>query len=501
VSRSPDAVSRIVIVGGGATGWMAAAVLARALRGLAPVEIGVLELAGQDEPPAAATLPSIRRLHGFLELSEAKVMAAARGGYRLGVRFEGWNGPGSSRFLPFGEIGASLGSVGFHHLLLRLERQGRPHDAGDYALAALAARAGRFTLPLADPRSVLSTLECGLHLDTRRYGQVLRTHALAAGVKALGGALARASLDPQGMISALLLEDGRRIDGDFFVDCSGREGLLIAGALGVGEDDWTSWLPFDRVAQGLGRTGEAPEPFTRIIADEAGWLRRVPLQGASGIHYGYASSALDDDGAARRLGGADLRIGPAAFGRRKAAWSANCVALGEAAGSPGALPGVDLHPVQTGLQRLLSLFPFAGRNEAAIAEYNRLTAAESERLRDFALLQFRTNGRRGEPLWNACREGPLPDPLADKIRLYESRGRTPLIEEETFLESSWASVFLGQGVRARRYDALADAMPLPELEGTLARMRSAMSRAVEAMPTHAAYLAAHCPAPAAEIPS
>jgi tryptophan halogenase len=189
------------------------------------------------------------------------------------------------------------------------------------------------------------------------------------------------------------------------------------------------------------------------------------------------------------------------LGRRKTAWTRNCIAIGGAASSLGPLLGTDLHLVQTGLARLIALFPHAERNTAAAAEYNSLTASEAERLRDFILLHYRTNGRRGDPGWDASREGPLPDALAYKVNLFESRARTPFMVEETFPESSWASVFLSNGVRSRRYDALADAVDVAELDGTLARMRSVMSQAVQSMPTHAEYIRAHCAAPPAEARS
>jgi tryptophan halogenase len=499
------APQRAVIVGGGAAGWLAAAVLAQALRGLKGMAFQVVDLGAPAAPLAAATLPGLSRLHRFLGVGEDAAMAAARGSFRLGVQFDGWSGPSSSRFLAFGDVGASLGSVAFHQVLLRLERHGRPQAESDYALAALAAKAGRFTRPSEDPRSVLSTLACGLHLDQARYAEVLRARAEAAGVTRIQGCLARVRLrEPDGAIEGLDLEDGRRVDGDLFIDCTGRDGLLIAGALGAGFEDWSGLTPFDRQAEALVPTAGAPEPFTRIVADDAGWLRRVPLQGASGLVYCYASQFVDPAKAGERLraaagGAVAAHDAPLRFGRRSQAWRRNCVALGEAAGSAGALPGVDLHLVQTGLWRLLSLFPFTGGNDAAAGEYNRLTAAEAERLRDFALVHYRTNGRRGDPAWDAARTGPLPDSLAYKIRLFESRARTPMIEEETFPESSWASVLMGQGVRSRRYDAQADAAPVEQVERTLERMRAAMAQAVQAMPTHAQYLAAHCPSSAPEL--
>jgi tryptophan halogenase len=492
MSASDQPVRRIVIVGGGVDGWMAAAVLAKSGLG---ASIEVLETPAGPAPRIGAALPGASGFHRFIGLAEDAALAAAAGAFSLGLQFEGWGGPGTSRFLPFGDSGASLDSVGFHHLLLRLERAGRRERMADYALAALAARAGRFSRPSEDPRSVLSTLDYGLHLDLDRYAEALRVHAQKAGVTRRDGRFVRADLHPDGSIDVLRLENGDAVTGELFLDCTGPDASLIGHAMGVAEEIWDG-LPFDRLVETVCETKAPPEPFARIVADDAGWLRILPIQGRSGLSYCYAGSVLDEAAAGARLAtaagaapGAKVRHARVTFGRRAEAWRGNCIALGGAAGSPGLLLGAELRLVQTGLSRLITLFPFAGDNAAAAAEYNRLTAAEAERLRDFTLLQVRTNGR-AEPVWKACREAPLPGTLALRMRLFESRARTPMLEEETFPETSWAAVLLDQGVRPRRYDAMADAMPTQDLDAILARMKSAMVQAVQAMPTHEAALAA-----------
>ncbi len=122
---------------------------------------------------------------------------------------------------------------------------------------------------------------------------------------------------------------------------------------------------------------------------------------------------------------------------------------------------------------------------AGAAEYNRLMATEADRLRDLLILHYRANGRTGDPLWDAVRNTPPPDELAHKIRMFQSRGRVSLYDEETFEESSWIAVFLGQNVVPRRYHPLADQFPLEEVRARLDRMRTVIAKAADAMPTYA----------------
>ncbi|MBL7372824.1 tryptophan 7-halogenase, partial [Escherichia coli] len=89
-----------------------------------------------------------------------------------------------------------------------------------------------------------------------------------------------------------------------------------------------------------------------------------------------------------------------AQGRRAAAWTGNVVALGAAAMLVEPLHGWNLALLRNALDRLIGLLP-AAPNGPEPAEYNRLTAREADRVRDFAILHYKTNGRIGEPLWDA----------------------------------------------------------------------------------------------------
>jgi tryptophan halogenase len=64
-----------------------------------------------------------------------------------------------------------------------------------------------------------------------------------------------------------------------------------------------------------------------------------------------------------------------------------------------------------------------------------------------------------------------------------------LNDEETFLEPSWIALFLGQGLKPRRYHPMADQFPMPALEKRLAQVQAVMRRAAEAMPPHGQVLA------------
>jgi tryptophan halogenase len=491
---------RLVIAGGGLTAWLTAAVLARSVSG-EDFSITVVGADGGEdclEPfgVADATLPWAERHHSALDLDEERIVAATGGTFSFGIALSGWAEPGSSYFQPFSSLGAPLGPVSFHHLALRLRREGVPVRLANFAVAALAAQAGRFARPGPDPRSVLSTCQYGLNLDVEQLAAQSRVEAGRAGVETVRGILGPIERGANGQITALTTSGGTRVPGDLFLDCTGVEGRLIGDAVDVGWDDWSAWLPCDRVMSAVSAAAEDPAPYSHVEAHRAGWIRHLPLQGR-GVFTGlFHTAAMDDQQALAGLravaGGGELRHLQARFvrfGRRRKLWHQNCVALGTAGCLIDPVGVTNMQLLRLGLDRLLGLLPGNPACVAEAAEYNRRLTAQLDHARDFALAHYKLNGRSGEPFWDACRATPAPDSLQYKLELFASRGRVALYDEEPVDEVSWINLLDEQGVEPRRYSPLADGFSKADLQAHLQRVRKVMIDAVGGLPRHADYLA------------
>jgi tryptophan halogenase len=485
----PSPIRRVVVVGGGFTGWTAAARLARGLGGDG-AEIHLVEGPEVDEDlpglgAVESSLPSIHELHGALGLSDEILVRRAGVGFKLGVRFDGFAGAETSHFASFGETGAPLGAVAFHQVLARLNRAGFTRSLEDFALAAAAAALGRFARPAADRRSVLSTLDYAMHLDLRGYTAVLKEVALKAGVRQVGGGFGHIERAEDGAVQAITLTDGARLEAELWLDCTGPAAKLI-GALDDGFEDWSAFTPFDRAAA-IEAPAVAFEPFTRIEATPVGWLRQIPAQGRRSMSLVWSSAHATEE-AALQIVGAGAAISRMRPGRRRA-WVHNCVAVGASAGFVEPLASARMRLAQDDVARLLSLFPVDRDCRIEAREYDRLNAQALERLRDFTLAHYVLNRRTGEPLWDDLRTRPLPESLAYKLRLFESRGRVALYDGEVFEERDWVQALLGLGVAPLRYDALADTLPLADTQALLERMRRTIREAAEAMPSHGDFVA------------
>src|SRR5688572_26114419 len=180
------------------------------------------------------------------------------------------------------------------------------------------------------------------------------------------------------------MEDGDPVAGDLFIDCTGFRALLIEQTLKAGFEDWSHWLPCDRAVAVQCAHGDEPlTPYTRATARRAGWQWRIPLQHRIGTGYVYSSAHISDDEATAtllaNLDGAPLADPrPLRFkaGHRKQAWVKNVVSLGLASGFLEPLESTSIHLVQSGLARLMTLFPTRRFDEKEIDRFNEQTLRE-----------------------------------------------------------------------------------------------------------------------------
>ncbi|WP_285447037.1 tryptophan halogenase family protein [Xanthomonas sp. LMC-A-07] len=499
-SESQRLVRRVVIAGGGTAGWMAAAALSKLLGRqlqITLVESDEIGTVGVGE----ATIPSLVTFHRLLEIDEAQFMAATQATFKVGIAFEHWRDVDRHYIHSFGHTGTDHWSAGFQHFWLKARARGVARDFGDYCLELRAAQEGRFAhLPNGG-------MNYAYHLDAGLYARFLRRFSEGFGVQRIEGRIGSVQTDAHsGDIAALVLDDGTRIEGDLFLDCTGFRALLIGQTLGVGSEDWSRWLFADSALAVQTESVGAPVTFTRARADRAGWMWRIPLQHRVGNGIVYSSRYMDQDSAAQVLehnlqGRAlttprALRFTP---NQRHRVWEKNCVALGLASGFLEPIESTNIHLIQRGIVRLLQTFPQV-IDPVDIAEYNRQAAEEIAHIRDFVILHYHATDRRDTAFWRDCAGMDIPDSLRHRMELFRQSGRVFHQGNELFAENSWIQVMLGQGIVPRHHHPVADLMGDVELSQFLEGIRQRVEATLARLPPHAEFLRRYCPAPAPPAP-
>ncbi|WP_337847604.1 tryptophan halogenase family protein [Sphingomonas sp.] len=489
---------RVVIVGGGTAGWMAASALARFLPGVADVRLIESEdigIVGVGE----ATLPHLRAFLQRLGIPEAEMMRATNATYKLGIDFRDFGRIGDRYIHPFGAYGVDLAGVGFHHYWLRACAEGSARRIEDYSLPIVAARANRFALPPADGDFLSTSYGWAYQFDATKLAPMLRGYSEARGVTRTEGRVTGVARDGEsGNVTELVLESGERVAGDLFIDCSGFRALLIGGAMDAAWEDWSHWLPCDRAAALPATSPEGPiEPYTRATAMGAGWRWHIPLQHRVGNGYVFSSNFLSEDAACDEILGAvegtplaDPRILRFRAGRRRESWVGNVVSIGLASGFLEPLESTSIHLAQMAVMRLIELFPERQIDPADRAAFNATVDYEYDRVRDFLILHYHATTRDDSEFWNHVRTMALPDSLAGKLELWREAGRIETYGEGLFLEPSWVAVYLGQGMMPQRYDPRADNPAPAALKRALDDIADTIRSRVAAMPDHEAALRA-----------
>ncbi|MDN3640424.1 tryptophan 7-halogenase [Simiduia curdlanivorans] len=496
-----------VIVGGGTAGWIAASALTHQFNGtgirITLIESSNISTVGVGE----AVIPPFMTFIRNLGINEQEFIAKVSGTFKLGIEFRDWSKLGEHYFHPFGSLGRSLNGNDFYHCWLKASHEGDAGDLLDYSPAKIMAAQHRFFPPFKMPaQSGFETANYALHFDAGLVAKELRHYAEAKGVNRIDAQVAQVITDSTGKITELLLDNGQRVNADFFIDCTGFRGLLIDQALASPFQDWSEYLPCNSaIALQSEHTGSTP-PYTTASAREAGWIWRIPLQHRMGNGYVYCDRFCDDDEAIATLQTQligkplhDPRVIKFTTGMRRASWKKNCIALGLSGGFLEPLESTAIHLVTRGVQFLLELLPDLTLSdeqcESLAAEYNRRLLQDYEEIRDFLILHYCLTERDDTEFWQYCRSMQLPDSLQARIALFKARGQLPPEKDELFKKDNWLAVLHGMGIAPTSYHPFTNQLPSHQLQNALQAARQQLQTGVQSIPTHDDFIAQFCKSP------
>lgn len=485
--------TKVVIAGGGTSGWIAAAALGKQMGKMLDItlvesdDIGTIGV-------GEASIPPMRVFHKLLGIDEQAFMRATNATFKLGISFENWGLKGDKYIHSFGTTGQESYLAGFHHFWLHSLNKGFDAEFGEYCVELQAAKENKFAT------SEKSNINYAYHLDATKYAAYLRTFSEAMGVNRIEGKIASVIQNKESQhIESLVLENGKKIDGDLFIDCTGFKGLLIEQTLNTGYEDWSHWLPCDSaIAVQTESSGEL-KPYTRSIAHDSGWQWQIPLQHRTGNGLVFCSKYLSDDDAKslllENLSGKPLnepRVIKYKTGKRRKAWNKNCIALGLSSGFVEPLESTSIYLFMMGIIRLMRLFPSQGIQQSTIEEYNRLTDIEIEKIRDFIILHYHATERDDSPFWRYCKNMDIPDTLSHRLDLFRKNAHAFQADGELFRVDSWTQVMLGQRVMPESYHPIVKTMSDKELTQFLNGYRNQIKQVVNTLPKHQDFVEKYC---------
>ncbi len=398
--------------------------------------------------------PQLKAFFDDLGISESEWMPRCNATYKAGIEFAGWSDrPGYERYFhPFPTFVDHFTQSKFFYAA-HARRAGRnvPAHPDPFFVPTRIAREGR--APVAPPNFPF-LVSYGYHFDAHLIGACLRDFGTARGIDHIDAKIASIELDDQGNVKALVAEDGRRFEADFFVDASGFRAAIIEGALKEPHRPFGENLFNDRaVVTPTPRPESGVQACTQSIAKSAGWIWNIPLTNRIGNGYVYSSRYIDPDDAAAELRvhlglgeDAEVRHLQMKCGRIDRSWVKNCLAVGLAQGFLEPLEATALHIVLATVGSFLDAWDKGERDQ-----FNAAISRRYEGIRDYLVCHYRTAQRKDTDYW---RDATTNNNLSDSLKgVINSWFRAQNLEEEVnsqdiagyYSPISWHCMLAGYG--------------------------------------------------------
>ncbi len=475
-----SAIRKIIVVGDSYTAYQTALILGLNIKNIEIVIIDGVNAAHNSV--AESSGPSIHVTLDLLKIDLAEFAERTEATVKFANRFLNWNVENQDFFQSLSAHGARLGNWDFIQSICELYHLGYEPNIEDFSLAATAARAGRFDCTLNS-----SSMATGLHFDLNMFKSELRKRVVALGCKLVAEEISKVVIAENGYIDCLISESGVIYRGDFYIDCTDKNALLIGQAMQVGFQDWTTFFKANRVLFARSKSSGSSRSLATVLrATQFGFVRSIPLLNEDVHEYYYSDGTpahIAQQDFAKTLGtpGLEMHGVDISVGRRDHFWEKNCIAIGGSAVNMEGGIYTSAFISVAAVTKLLDYFPSKNLNQLLIDEYNRVVGNEINHIRDYhALLYFLLPP--GHPL--KLRKEMVPPRLEYKMKLFNSSCRLPWFDDEVVERHQWESLLLGMGVWPDRRDPLLSESAIPELISAFNDMRRFIKHSVSKLPKY-----------------
>ena len=447
---------KVVIVGGGSSGWMAAAYLQKVLNpNGAPVKVDVTLI----ESPAAstiteaeATIPSIKHLLSAIEVNELDFIRATDATFKQSIKYVNWEHNDNSFY---------------HHPFSRVRKQpldnsGKQWLNSNQEIPFMETCSEQPIICEMGLSPVMMTqwdfgqpLTYAYQMNAKKFADYLRDISVPRGVKHILANVTDINMKDNEHIKSVCTDQGHELDADLFIDCTGFRAKLIEEKLGVGFEDCSQWLLCDRAT-----TMHVPyethypgmvRPYTTATALSNGWVWDIPLQTKRSIGYVHSSKFIDVDAADKEMrayqGGDTKNLESRTIhfkvGHRKKHWQGNCIALGLSGGFVEPLESTGLYLSDLGSVMLAEYFPYKDEHiETMSYRYNRIMSNRFYEILDFINLHYCLTKRTDTEFWKEVQKPERINPrLQAKLDYWQSKPPSMSdFDDQSFLKMSQKSI-------------------------------------------------------------
>lgn len=431
-------IKKIIIVGGGTAGWLAANHLAKKLLTQQDNGLCITLVESPNIPTIGVgegTVPMMRQSLQYLGISETEFILECDATFKQGIKFVNWqNNPIVGQDHYYHHVFDYALEPGFDLTPYWLLNQN--NNKSSY-VDSVSIQGTLCDLGLAP--KLISTPEFqgaasyGYHLDAAKFSALLTRNAVERlGVRHIKDEVSDVEMDEGGNISAIVTDENGRLEADLFVDCTGFKSLLIGDALGVDFIDKSNTLFVDHalaIQVPYENSHDDIASCTISTALEAGWVWDIGLSKRRGLGYVYSSSHTSHQAAEDNL---RAHIGPQAnnldsrlikmkIGYREKFWHKNCVALGLSQGFVEPLEATGLLVFDATARMLAEQFPSNSLDMPLIAKQFNYRVKESwDNVIDFVKAHYCLSQRDDSDFWLDNRaSSSIPESLQERLARWQ----------------------------------------------------------------------------------
>lgn len=452
-------MKRVLIVGGGTAGWLAALYFNWKfvnvdVKVIESSEIGIL---GAGE----GTTPHFMKFLEELGIDVGHFITHTKGTVKNGIKFTNWNGDDNFYYHPFGD---NNGESIARKVITAQKLISEEVSLDVFQLTAHSSEdcKTKFFIPVEEhPHTNNSPYSkykihgsCALHFDARLVAQYFKDIAISRGVMCVDGIVYDTCANTNNEIERVLLKDGSTHECDILVDCTGLHRVFIGDHYNA---EWVSYkkhIPNDSAQPFfLPITTDKIPPYTEAIAMKYGWVWKIPVQGRFGCGYVYNSKFASNEDIKQEIiskFGTDADILNRSFkfnaGVYRTPWVKNCVAVGLAAGFIEPLEATSIWVTITSLREITPQL-IENLDEVHIASYNKSIYTMNQSILDFIYYHYITK-RQDTLYWKDFEKDNEP---TETIKNYKNTFQSGFVEREivpssegnVFSVDSWLSVGAG----------------------------------------------------------
>lgn len=406
---------KIVIVGGGTAGWLAALIISKRQpeHQIIVIESSTIGIIGAGEGSTGSMTNVIQNITFNYGCNEEDFVKKCDVTPKLGIEFINWRGDNQSYISP---IDGSFSSsepfdYGFAHAFSEYGTKGMHMCSED----GIMIEHNKYTLSQLDGPAAY-------HFDAHKVGKYFK-EVCGQHVTHLDTEVIDVIIDEQGFIKELKLKNEINLQADFFIDATGFSRVLM-NKLGAIWHSYKDKLPVDRAMPFLMKyeSKEIIRPVTTARAQKNGWMWEIPLLNRKGCGYVFSSEFLNEEHAQKEieenLGKSidPIRIIKFNSGRLDRLWIKNCLAIGLSAAFAEPLEATSIHTTITQLENFVDIALKATKEQtcepAVIEIYNRQHEFMYDLLKDFLVLHYHA-GRADTDFWKHINESSM---LTDQVR-------------------------------------------------------------------------------------